>query len=39
MTDKEQIKDSLKNHSKNFNENSTQEKEQIIIDAFLSIKF
>ena len=32
MTDKEQIKDSLKNHSQNFSENSTQEKEQIIID-------
>ena len=28
----EQIKDSLKNHSQNFSENSTQEKEQIIID-------
>ena len=32
MTDKEQIKDSLKNHSQNFSENSTQAKEQIIID-------
>ena len=30
--DKEQIKDSLKNHSQKFSENSTQEKEQIIID-------
>lgn len=27
-----EIKDSLKNHSQNFSENSTQEKEQIIID-------
>lgn len=30
--DKEQIKDSLKNHSQIFSENSTQEKEQIMID-------
>ena len=30
--DKEQIKDSLKNHSQNFSENSTQEKEQIMIN-------
>lgn len=30
--DKEQIKDLLKNHSQNFSENSTQEKEIIIID-------
>lgn len=32
MTDKEQINDLLKNSDKNFNENFTQEKEQIIID-------
>lgn len=32
MTDKEQINDSLKNSDKNFNENCTHEKEQIIID-------
>ena len=32
MTDKEQIKDSLKNQDKNFNKNSTHEKEQIMID-------
>ncbi len=30
--DKEQIKDSLKNQDKNFNKNSTQENNQIIID-------
>lgn len=32
MTDKEQINDSLKNPNKNFNENYTHEKEQIMID-------
>ena len=37
--DKEQIKDSLKNHSQNFSENSTQEKEQIIIDGIQFNKF
>ena len=32
MTDKEQIKDSLKNQDKNFNKNSTHKNNQIIID-------
>ena len=32
MTEKEQINDSLKNSDKNFNENFTHDKEQIIID-------